>query len=84
MAPPWRVTRAASCRRTPRPSGLFSEQSWKGGRLKDSRKILWGILIWAIGISALHMFLNFNWNVLMNDRLPEDKRRLNVGYIPVT
>ena len=52
--------------------------------MKDSRKILWGILIWAIGISALHMFLNFNWNVLMNDRLPEDKRRLNVGYIPVT
>jgi len=25
-----------------------------------------------------------NWQVLMNDRLPEADRKLNVAYIPVT
>ncbi len=52
--------------------------------MKDSRKILLGTLIWVAGISTLHLMLNFNWKVLLNDRLPEDKRRLNVAYIPVT
>jgi hypothetical protein len=52
--------------------------------VKDSKKILLGILIWIVGITALHFTLNFNWKVLLNDRLPEDKRRLNVAYIPVT
>ncbi len=52
--------------------------------MKDSKKISLIVLIWLIGISALHLALNFNWKVLMNDRLPEDQRRLNVGYIPVT
>src|SRR2546427_1905649 len=30
------------------------------------------------------MRLNFGWSALLNDRLPEDQRKLNVAYIPVT
>lgn len=52
--------------------------------MKDSRKVLLGIVIWVAAISGLHFKLNFNWKVLLNDRLPEAERRLNVGYIPVT
>jgi hypothetical protein len=35
-------------------------------------------------MTGLHMGLNMNWSVIMNDRLPEAQRRLNVAYIPVT
>ena len=52
--------------------------------MKDSKKVLLGILLWIAGVTALHLALNFNWQVLLNERLPEDKRRLNVAYIPVT
>ncbi len=52
--------------------------------MKDSRKILLGIVGWVAVISGLHFKLNFDWKVLLNDRLPENERRLNVGYIPVT
>ena len=52
--------------------------------MKDSRKIILGILVWVAAISGLHFRLNFNWKVLLNDRLPENQRRFNVGYIPVT
>ena len=40
--------------------------------------------IWLVAISALHAALNVDWNVLLNDRLPFSKRKLNVAYIPVT
>ena len=48
------------------------------------RKI--GILVgsWLIAITSAHFALNVNWAVLMNDRLPESQRKLNVAYIPVT
>ena len=39
---------------------------------------------WLIVITAAHLTLNVNWAVLMNDRLPESARKLNVAYIPVT
>ena len=39
---------------------------------------------WLVVISALHAALNVDWNVLLNDRLPLSKRKLNVAYIPVT
>lgn len=39
---------------------------------------------WVVAITALHMALNVNWDVLLNDRLPLSKRKLNVAYIPVT
>jgi hypothetical protein len=52
--------------------------------VKDSSKILLGTVAWLLGISSLHMALNVNWTVLLNDRLPENQQRLNVAYIPVT
>lgn len=52
--------------------------------MKDSGKIVVGAIVWLAGISSLHLALNFNWKVLLNDRLPENERRLNVAYIPVT
>ena len=39
---------------------------------------------WLAGITAAHMALNVDWNVLLNDRLPAAQRKLNVAYIPVT
>jgi hypothetical protein len=48
------------------------------------KKIVVGLALWLGIISAMHMALNVNWSVLLNDRLPEDKRKLNVAYIPVT
>ena len=48
------------------------------------RKILALVTAWLAAITALHLTLNVNWDVLLNDRLPAEKRRLNVAYIPVT
>ena len=48
------------------------------------RKILIAVMAWLAAITAAHFALNVNWSVLMNDRLPEAKRKLNVAYIPVT
>jgi len=52
--------------------------------LNDLKKILLGLALWISGITGLHMALNVDWMTLLNDRLPQDKRRLNVAYIPVT
>jgi hypothetical protein len=43
-----------------------------------------GLLAWTGLISFLHLRLNFDWSALLNDRLPETRRKLNVAYIPVT
>jgi hypothetical protein len=48
------------------------------------RRIGFGIAAWVVAVTAAHFALNVNWQVLMNDRLPEAKRKLNVAYIPVT
>ena len=48
------------------------------------RKIVVAIGAWIVAITAAHSMLNVNWQVLMNDRLPEADRKLNVAYIPVT
>jgi len=48
------------------------------------KRIGYAALAWLVAISALHMALNVDWNVLLNDRLPLAKRKLNVAYIPVT
>ncbi len=52
--------------------------------MSDSRKIFLGMCLWVAGITGLHLGLNFNWSVLLNDRLPESQRKLYVAYIPVT
>lgn len=48
------------------------------------RRIGLGIASWLVIVTAAHFTLNVNWAVLMNDRLPEASRKLNVAYIPVT
>jgi NitT/TauT family transport system substrate-binding protein len=50
----------------------------------DGQRIILGLLLWTTTLSALHLTLNFDWSVVINDRLPENKRKFNVAYIPVT
>lgn len=53
-------------------------------RKETMKKLTLAITAWILVITAAHFALNVNWQVLMNDRLPEADRKLNVGYIPVT
>jgi hypothetical protein len=48
------------------------------------KKLTLAITAWILAITAAHFALNVNWQVLMNDQLPEADRKLNVAYIPVT
>ena len=48
------------------------------------KKLALGIGVWIVIITAAHFAMNVNWSVLLNDRLPESQRKLNVAYIPVT
>jgi hypothetical protein len=48
------------------------------------RRLILALSAWLAAITAAHMALNVNWTVMLNDRLPEARRKLNVGYIPVT
>jgi len=48
------------------------------------KKIALGVGAWVVMLTAAHFTMNVNWSVLLNDRLPESKRKLNVAYIPVT
>ena len=52
--------------------------------MTNTKRITTGLLLWTGFISVLHLWLNFDWSAVLNDRLPEDKRKLNVAYIPVT
>ena len=52
--------------------------------MTGTRNIVLAIGTWLVAITAAHLALNVDWNVLLNDRLPADKRKLNVAYIPVT
>ena len=52
--------------------------------MKDTNKVLLGIMAWAVAISGLHAALNVDWKTLANDSLPESQRKLNVAFIPVT
>ena len=52
--------------------------------MTDSRKILIVVAAWIAVITAAHLSMNVDWNVLLNDRLPESQRKLNIAYIPVT
>ena len=49
-----------------------------------SRKIAYMIAAWVVLITGAHMTANVDWTVLLNERLPESERKLNVAYIPVT
>lgn len=52
--------------------------------MSEFRKILLIMLAWTATLSALHLNMNFDWSIVMNDRLPENERKLYVAYIPVT
>jgi NitT/TauT family transport system substrate-binding protein len=52
--------------------------------VKSGRRIFAGVLLWVAVITAAHLTLNFDWAAALNDRLPPEKRKLNVAYIPVT
>ena len=52
--------------------------------MTNTRKITLSVLAWVAIITAAHMSTNVDWNVLLNERLPESQRKLNVAYIPVT
>ena len=52
--------------------------------MTNARKIALAIAAWVAVITTEHLATNVDWNVLMNDRLPERERKLNVAYIPVT
>lgn len=52
--------------------------------MTTTRKIAFAVAAWIVLITAAHMAVNVDWKVLLNDRLPESERKLNVGYIPVT
>lgn len=52
--------------------------------MTDARKIALAVAAWVAVITAAHMATNVDWTVLLNDRLPESQRKLNVAYIPVT
>jgi hypothetical protein len=55
-----------------------------GGGMSDARKIALAVVAWVAVITAAHMAANVDWKVLLNERLPESERKLNVAYIPVT
>ena len=48
------------------------------------RRILLGAVAWTIALTAAHLSLNVDWSAVLNNRLPPEKRKLNVAYIPVT
>jgi NitT/TauT family transport system substrate-binding protein len=43
-----------------------------------------GAVAWLIAVSSLHGWLNVNWAAVLNDYRPVAKRKIIVGYIPVT
>ena len=49
-----------------------------------SRRLLLLVGAWVVLVTALHLALNVDWAVALNDLQPPEKRRLNVGYVPVT
>jgi NitT/TauT family transport system substrate-binding protein len=52
--------------------------------MQISRRALLGSLGWVGAVSGLHAYLNVNWSSFINGYLPEEKRKFNVAYIPVT
>jgi NitT/TauT family transport system substrate-binding protein len=56
----------------------------RGGPVTPGRRILAGLAVWVVAVTAAHLALNFDWSAALNDRLPPEKRKLNVAFIPVT
>ncbi len=58
---------------------IVSVRTWS---LKN--KVIAGAVTWLMLVSGLHGWLNVNWTAVFNDYLPVAKRKVVVGYIPVT
>lgn len=52
--------------------------------MSNTRKIVLAVAAWVAIITTAHLATNVDWTVLLNERLPESERKLNVAYIPVT
>jgi hypothetical protein len=48
------------------------------------KRIATWLFAWTALVTALHAWLNVSWSEILNDRLPAERRKLNVAYIPVT
>ena len=48
------------------------------------RKLLMFTLGWLVLITAVHSCLNVDWSSVLNDYRPLEKRKIVVGYVPVT
>ena len=48
------------------------------------RKLLVTLSVWIAAVTGLHLWLNFDWESLLNDARPERERKLDVAYVPVT
>ena len=46
------------------------------------KRIATWLLVWTAAISGLHAWLNVSWAEILNDRLPLEKRKLNVASGP--
>ena len=51
---------------------------------RGARKLAIGVLLWTGVVSAAHLTWNVDWSSIFNAYLPEEERKLNVAYIPVT
>jgi NitT/TauT family transport system substrate-binding protein len=47
-------------------------------------RIVLGAAAWLVLITALHGYLNVNWDAVLNSYRPPEKRKIIVGYLPVT
>jgi NitT/TauT family transport system substrate-binding protein len=52
--------------------------------MRDVKRIAIGAIVWAGAVTVLHAWLNLDWSRLANQFLPEEQRKLEVAYIPVT
>ena len=48
------------------------------------RRLVLAAVAWLGALSALHLWLNVDLSLWRNQRLPLERRKLQVGYIPVT
>jgi hypothetical protein len=52
--------------------------------MNEMRRVILKGIGWTGLITGAHFFLNVDRSELLNDRLPKDKRKLYLAYIPVT
>jgi NitT/TauT family transport system substrate-binding protein len=49
-----------------------------------TKRAVIAVVVWVVALTTAHLALNVSWSSVLNDRLPPEKRKLNVAYIPVT